>query len=151
MKQALDQAPDDPTALWLAGQGAREANDYQNAIYYWRQAEAGLADKPDFVMELRDLIASAKRAAASAGVEVEDPGSSVDLAKPAGIELRLSIAPELQSKVKPDEPLFIFAKAVDGPPMPLAAIRMTAGELPRRWSSPMPTCCAAASSPTTSS
>ena len=82
-------------------------------------------------MELRDLIASAKRAAASAGVEVEDPGSSVDLAKPAGIELRLSIAPELQSKVKPDEPLFIFAKAVDGPPMPLAAIRMTAGELPR--------------------
>ena len=131
VKQALDQAPDDPTALWLAGQGAREANDYQNAIYYWRQAEAGLADKPDFVMELRDLIASAKRAAASAGVEVEDPGSSVDLAKPAGIELRLSIAPELQSKVKPDEPLFIFAKAVDGPPMPLAAIRMTAGELPR--------------------
>ena len=131
VKQALDQAPDDPTALWLAGQGAREANDYQNAIYYWRQAEAGLADKPDFVMELRDLIASAKRAAASAGVEVEDPGSSVDLAKPAGIELRLSIAPELQSKVKQDEPLFIFAKAVDGPPMPLAAIRMTAGELPR--------------------
>ncbi len=131
VKQALDQAPDDPTALWLAGQGAREANDYQNAIYYWRQAEAGLADKPDFVMELRDLIASAKRAAASAGVEVEDPGSSVDLAKPAGIELRLSIAPELKSKVKPDEPLFIFAKAVDGPPMPLAAIRMTAGELPR--------------------
>ncbi|RTZ71525.1 MAG: c-type cytochrome biogenesis protein CcmI [Gammaproteobacteria bacterium] len=131
VKQALDQAPDDPTALWLAGQGAREANDYQNAIYYWRQAEAGLADKPDFVMELRDLIASAKRAAASAGVEVEDPGSSVDLAKQAGIELRLSIAPELQSKVKPDEPLFIFAKAVDGPPMPLAAIRMTAGELPR--------------------
>ena len=131
VKQALDQAPDDPTALWLAGQGAREVNDYQNAIYYWRQAEAGLADKPDFVMELRDLIASAKRAAASAGVEVEDPGSSVDLAKPAGIELRLSIAPELKSKVKPDEPLFIFAKAVDGPPMPLAAIRMTAGELPK--------------------
>ena len=131
VKQALDQAPDDPTALWLAGQGAREANDYQNAIYYWRQAEAGLADKPDFVMELRDLIASAKQAAASAGVEVEDPGSSVDLAKPAGIALKLTIAPELKSKVKPDEPLFIFAKAVDGPPMPLAAIRMTAGELPK--------------------
>lgn len=131
VRQALDQAPDDPTALWLAGQGAREANDYQNAIYYWRQAEAGLADKPDFVMELRELIASAKRAAASAGVEVEDPGSSVDLAKPVGIELQVSIAPELQEKVKPGEPLFIFAKAVNGPPMPLAAIRMTAGELPK--------------------
>jgi cytochrome c-type biogenesis protein CcmH len=132
VRQALDKAPDDPTALWLAGQGAREANDYQNAVYYWRQAEAGLADKPEFVMELRELIASAKRAAASAGVRVEDPGSSVDLAGPAGIELQVSIAPELKDKIQPGEPLFIFAKAVDGPPMPLAAIRMTAGELPKR-------------------
>lgn len=61
VRQALDKAPDDPTALWLAGQGAMEAGDYQNAIYYWRQAEAGLADKPDYVQELRTLIRQARR------------------------------------------------------------------------------------------
>ena len=131
VRQALDQEPDDTTALWLAGKGAWEAKDYQNAIYYWRQAEAGLADQPEYVQELRQLIARAKKEAASAGIEVEDPGSALDLAAPSGIELKLSLAPELADQVKPGEPLFIFAKAVDGPPMPLAAIRMTAGDLPR--------------------
>lgn len=131
VKQALDQQPDDTTALWLAGKGAWEAKDYQNAIYYWRQAEAGLADQPEFVLELRQLIAQAKQQAAAAGIAIEDPGSSVELDKPSGIELKLSISPELADRVKPEEPLFIFAKAVDGPPMPLAAIRMTAGELPK--------------------
>jgi len=131
VKRALEKAPEDSTALWLAGQGAREAGDYQNAIYYWRQAEAGLADQPEYVQELRGLIAAVKKAAASAGIEVEDPGSSVDLkAVVSGIELKVSLSPELKEKVKPDEPLFIFAKAPSGPPMPVAAIRMTAGELP---------------------
>ncbi|HHH12727.1 MAG TPA: c-type cytochrome biogenesis protein CcmI [Thiolapillus brandeum] len=131
VKQALEQAPEDTTALWLAGQGAREAGDYQNAVYYWRQAEAGLADQPEYVQELRGLIAAAKKMAASQGIEVEDPGSSVDLkAVASGIELKVSLSPELKEKVKPDEPLFIFAKAVNGPPMPVAAIRLAAGELP---------------------
>ena len=131
VKEALEKDPEDSIALWLAGQGAYQSGDYQNAIYYWRQAEAGLADKPESVMELRQLIAKAHRAAAAAGVEVEDPGSAVDLEKMRrGLTIELALDPKLQGEVKPGEPLFIFAKAPDGPPMPLAAIRMTAGELP---------------------
>ncbi|WP_296802271.1 c-type cytochrome biogenesis protein CcmI [Thiolapillus sp.] len=136
-RQALDKAPDDPTALWLAGQGAMEAGDYQNAIYYWRQAEAGLADKPDYVQELRTLIRQAKEVAAKAGVAIEDPGSSVaDSAQPAaagqGINLSVSLAPALQDKASPGDRLFIFAKQVQGPPMPVAAVRITAGDLPAK-------------------
>ncbi|HEC07431.1 MAG TPA: c-type cytochrome biogenesis protein CcmI [Thiolapillus brandeum] len=137
VRQALDKAPDDPTALWLAGQGAMEAGDYQNAIYYWRQAEAGLADKPDYVQELRTLIRQAKEVAAKAGVTIEDPGSSVaDSAQPVaagqGINLSVSLAPALQDKVSPGDRLFIFAKQVQGPPMPVAAVRITAGDLPAK-------------------
>ena len=33
-------------------------------------------------------------------------------------------------RVKADDTLFVFAKAVSGPPMPIAAIRRQAGELP---------------------
>ena len=135
VRQALDKAPDDPTVLWLAGQGAMEAGDYQNAIYYWRQAEAGLADKPDYIQELRTLIRQAKELAAKAGVTIEDPGSSIaDNAQPAaagqGIALSVSLAPALQDKVSPGDRLFIFAKQVQGPPMPVAAVRITAGDLP---------------------
>ncbi|BAO43472.1 c-type cytochrome biogenesis protein CcmI [Thiolapillus brandeum] len=141
VRQALDKAPDDPTALWLAGQGALEGGDYQNAIYYWRQAEAGLAEKPDYVQELRSLILQAKTAAAKAGVTVEDPGSAVAITgtdmptqQPAsagsGISLKIRLSPELKDKTSPGDRLFVFAKQVGGRPMPVAAIRLTAGDLP---------------------
>jgi cytochrome c-type biogenesis protein CcmH len=141
VRQALDKAPDDSTALWLAGQGAMEAADYQNAIYYWRQAEAGLAAKPEYVKELRTLILQAKTAANRAGVSVEDPGSSVvvqstapaaqqPVAATGGIPLRVRLSAELQDKVSPGDRLFIFAKQVSGRPMPVAAIRLTAADLP---------------------
>lgn len=169
VRQALDQEPEDPTALWLAGQGAMEAEDFQNAIYYWRQAEAGLADQPDYVQEIRTLIARAKEAAASAGIKLEDPGSSVpetasaaptseppgeaseaeqrsvsaedpgssvpvSAATPAkttsGITLSVSLDPSLQDMVSSGDRLFVFAKQVQGPPMPVAAVRIAAGELP---------------------
>ncbi|WP_456374760.1 c-type cytochrome biogenesis protein CcmI [Thiolapillus sp.] len=144
VRQALDKAPDDSTALWLAGQGAMETGDYQNAIYYWRQAEAGLADKPEYVQELRTLILQAKTAASKAGVEVEDPGSSVGAmvaaagangaaaAAPVEIQLEVKLSPALQDKVKPEDRLFVFAKQVGGRPMPVAAIRLTAGDLPAK-------------------
>lgn len=137
VRQALDKEPEDPTALWLAGQGAMEAADYQNAIYYWRQAEAGLADKPDYIQELRTLIRQAIEVAAKAGVSIEDPGSSIaETSQPAaagpGIALSVSLAPALQGKVSPGDRLFIFAKQVQGPPMPVAAVRITAGDLPAK-------------------
>ncbi len=145
VRQALDKEPDDPTALWLAGKGAVEAADYQNAIYYWRRAEAALADNADFVRELRNMIAQVKQAAAQAGAELDDPGSAVAgaaaqpaaMAQPAvaagaAIELSVSLAPGLQDKVNPGDRLFIFAKQVQGPPMPVAAVRITAGDLPAK-------------------
>lgn len=141
VRQALEKAPDDPTALWLAGQGAMEAQDYQNAIYYWRQAEAGLAEKPDYVQELRTLILQAKTAATKAGMTVEDPGSAVVVAGPgesaqqpaqasASISLKIRLSPELKDKTTPGDRLFVFAKQVGGRPMPVAALRLTAGDLP---------------------
>jgi cytochrome c-type biogenesis protein CcmH len=139
VRQALDKSPDDPTALWLAGQGAMESADYQNAVYYWRQAEAGLAEKQDYVQELRVLIRNAKAAAEKSGVELDDPGSSVaqvpskpaaPVAGSASIALSVTLSPALQDKVNPGDRLFIFAKQVKGSPMPVAAVRLTAGELP---------------------
>lgn len=128
VRQALDKDPDNVTALWIAGKGAMEQADYQNAIYYWRQAEAGLGDEPKMLAEMQRLIAELLQAAKAAGTTLDDPGSM--LAAAPGIQLNVTLSPELQSKLTGDELLFIFAKAVAGPPMPLAAIRRSAAELP---------------------
>ena len=130
VKQVLDKDPEDVTALWIAGKGAMEQADYQNAIYYWRQAEAGLGDNPEMLAEMQRLIAQLLQSAKTAGATIDDPGSMLTTATAAGVQLSVTLSPELQDKLTGNETLFIFAKAVAGPPMPLAAIRRTAGELP---------------------
>ena len=131
VKQALDTEPDNVTALWLAGKGAREAGDFQNALYYWRRAESGLADNPEMLGELRGQIAGLQGEAQAAGMELDDPGPMVvEAAAGKGIRLTVSLDSALAERAQPGDTLFIFAKAVDGPPMPVAALRHQAGELP---------------------
>ena len=43
------------------------------------------------------------------------------------------LAPALAAKVAPDDTLFIFARAVEGPRMPLAIIRLKASGLPKQF------------------
>ena len=62
-------------------------------------------------------------------------GSAPAAEKPAGgggVTVRgvVSITPELAKEMKPGDTLFIFAKASNGPPMPLAVLRKKAGDLP---------------------
>lgn len=128
--QVLDVDPDNITALWLAGNGSAAAKDYQNALYYWRRAEGELADKPEMLPEVRELIQNVKNAASAVGLTLDDPGSSVADTVVAGIALRVTLTEELKNELQASDRLFIFAKAVNGPPMPLAAIRKTAGDLP---------------------
>ncbi len=130
VRQVLDKDPKDVTALWIAGKGAMEQADYQNAIYYWRQAEAGLGDDPEMLAEMQRLIAQLLQSAKTAGATLDDPGFTTMAEALPGIQLSVTLSPELQDKLTGNETLFIFAKAVTGPPMPLAAIRRTAGELP---------------------
>ena len=46
------------------------------------------------------------------------------------IAIEVTIDPSLLKEIKENDVLFIFARAVSGPPMPLAAIKRQARELP---------------------
>lgn len=48
----------------------------------------------------------------------------------ARLTVRVELAAALKDKVKPDDTVFIFARASNGPPMPLAAKRVTVAQLP---------------------
>ena len=43
---------------------------------------------------------------------------------------QLSLSPELATKTSPNDTVFLFARAVNGPRMPLAAIRARVADLP---------------------
>lgn len=48
----------------------------------------------------------------------------------AHIAVHVQLAPALRAKVRPGDTLFVFARAVGGPPMPLAIARLQASALP---------------------
>jgi cytochrome c-type biogenesis protein CcmH len=69
--------------------------------------------------------ADAKAPAASTSVE---SGTS----DPVTVEVDVSIAPELAQRLSGQETVFVFARAVNGPPAPLAVKRFSVRQLPTR-------------------
>jgi cytochrome c-type biogenesis protein CcmH len=70
-------------------------------------------------------VVMAAAAAASA-----PPAAAAAAATVAGT---ITLAPDLKTRVSPDDTLFVFARAVDGPRMPLAILRKRARDLPLRF------------------
>lgn len=132
VKEALEKEPDHTTALWMAGQAAADQKQYLEAIDYWQRAAQGLQDDKEMLAELRTMIDEAVVLAKSAGMEVADV-SLPSLPEPLpgnSISIEVTIDPSLLQQIGENDVLFIFARAVSGPPMPLAAIKRQARELP---------------------
>jgi cytochrome c-type biogenesis protein CcmH len=119
--RALQIDPQNVKALALNGTAAFERKDFPAAADYWRRARA-LAPPGSGLVEAMDRnIAQAQTA--------QKPGSSATLAT-AQVSGTVRVAPALASRVAPGDTVFIFARASEGPRMPLAILKRKAGELP---------------------
>nr|WP_314615868.1 c-type cytochrome biogenesis protein CcmI [uncultured Pseudomonas sp.] len=119
--EALKADPNEVTSLGLRGIAAFEGERYQEAIDYWTRL---LAQLPE---------GDASRAALQGGIDRAAQRLGGDAGKPvtaARLKVRVELAAALKDKVKPDDTVFIFARAKNGPPMPLAAKRVTVAQLP---------------------
>lgn len=119
--EALKADPREVTSLGLRGIAAFEGERYQEAIDFWNRL---LAQLPE---------GDASRAALQGGIDraadkLKAGGGKV--AQAARLKVRVELAAALKDKVRPDDTVFIFARAVKGPPMPLAAKRVTVAQLP---------------------
>lgn len=127
----LQREPDHPRALMMLGFGASNAGDYEAALRAWRALLANLEPDGETARLLRENVARAERAltvASGDGESAADTGAA-DAGK-ASIAVSVEVASELESRVGPEDVLFVFAKAVNGPPMPLAAVRQRAQGFP---------------------
>ena len=128
--EALKADPQETTSLGLLGIASFEAGRFNDAVLFWRRLVAQLpADDPSRA-PLEGGIARALEQMASAGQSLPAEPAATAVAASASLKVRVSLAPALKDKVLPGDSVFIFAKASEGPPMPLAVKRLTVADLP---------------------
>ena len=124
LKRALAVDPNNVKALVLAGTAAFDRNDRTGAVRYWERALAVLPAESEMAQRVRASIAEAR------------PGEAAQTAKPAqprgGARVSgvVKVDPRLAGKIAPDDTVFIFARAAEGPRMPLAILRRQGRDLP---------------------
>ena len=144
--RALTIDPNHERALWFLGLAERQVGNVANAVHLWRRLAATMADDDAARDRLTQLIADAERSLAPAAMgSIASMGAEAAVVAPeggqaaeqavggntgAGITVTVSLSPAMAARATPDQAVFIFARAVNGPPMPLAVVRTTVGALP---------------------
>jgi cytochrome c-type biogenesis protein CcmH len=136
--QALKADPANLKALALAGTAAFERKDYPGAVGYWEKVVKAAPADSEFARLIGRSLEEARaladgRMPASALPEIMPPqpvAVSAPAAGAATLSGTVSLAPQLASRVRPDDTVFIFARAEKGPRMPLAILSKPFRELP---------------------
>ncbi|MBT9613314.1 MAG: c-type cytochrome biogenesis protein CcmI [Burkholderiales bacterium] len=118
--QALKLDPTNGKALYLAGFAAQEAGNPKLAIAHWEKLIAQLPPDSEGATVLRQNLAELKQ-------KIGSPASGQASASVSG---QVRLAAILKDKPSPQDTLFVFARAVEGPKMPLAMLRVQVKDLP---------------------
>jgi cytochrome c-type biogenesis protein CcmH len=131
IQQALALEPDHLKALALAGSAAMERGDFKAAIEHWTHARRVAPPDSPFASGLDGSIAEAR---AAAGLPPESSTASAAPApaatSAAPLQVTVTLAPALAGRLQPGDTLFVFARAAEGPRMPLAIARLAASAAP---------------------
>ena len=129
LERAVQQEPDNQRALWLLGISDFQQDRYADAAATWRRLQPLLEPGSSVAKAVAQQIAAAD---ARAGGSTPAPATSAAADAPTGPKLpvKVSLAPALKGKLQPGDTLFVYARAEQGPPMPLAVARLDAAHLP---------------------
>lgn len=163
IQQALVADPKSPKALALAASAEFAQGKFVEARGYWQRLLASVPPESESANEVREILSqldariaargglssggssmaalppssgapkSALKSASSPAVSTAPRPTVQKSASVAAITGTVKLSPSLAGRVAPGDVLFIFARAVDGPRMPLAIIRSTAADLPRSF------------------
>lgn len=130
VRKALEIDPRNLKALALSGTIFFERQDYRSAIGEWQKVLAQVPPDSNVANGIQGSIRDAESRLGSAG------GAAVPVAA-AGREVAINgvvaLDPSLAGKFAPTDTVFVFARAEQGPKMPLAIVRKTVADLPLRF------------------
>ncbi|HZR68706.1 MAG TPA: c-type cytochrome biogenesis protein CcmI [Burkholderiales bacterium] len=125
--RALALDPENVKANMLAGTVAFNKGDYAKATAHWERVLVRVPPDSELAQQVRGAIADAR----GAGTGGTTPPSAQPRATAAGrVRGTVTLAPALAAKAKPEDTVFVFARAAQGPRMPLAIVRKQVRDLP---------------------
>ena len=126
LERAVQLEPDNQRGLWLLGISQFQHDRYAEAATTWRKLQPMLEPGSTVAKAVAEQIAVADTRAGNPPVP---QGTPVPADGPA-LQVQVTLAPALKDQVKVGETLFVYARAEQGPPMPLAVARLDAAALP---------------------
>ncbi len=137
--EALRQDPNEATSLGLLGIAAFEDKRFQDAIDAWTQLSKSLDPQdPSYqaiqagIERARSSLAETPQASAETNATQDTAASEPAPATVSDYKLLIdvTISDEMLKQTSGTDTVFVFARAESGPPMPLAAKRLTVADLP---------------------
>ena len=139
IERALAVDPNHLKALSLAGTAAFNRKDYAGALRHWDKM-VGLAPSSEAVQQIQGGIDEARRMTGGAAPAASGKPGDARAAAPASTAAKaaaanairgtVSLAPALLAKTRPEDTLFVFARAAEGSRMPLAILKKQVKDLP---------------------
>lgn len=137
VKQALRIDPAHPKALAMAGTEAFNRKDFAGALVYWEKLLPLLPPDSELAKSVAGGIAEARQLGQikSAGTPpAKAAKKDVPVAGPGGgVSGRVTLSPALAAQAGPQDTLFVLARAVNGPRIPLAVKRARVADLPMEF------------------
>lgn len=127
--RALSLDPNNQKGLWLAGTAAFDRGDFNTAIGHWEHLLGQLPPGSQEAQAMTNNIAEARSKSGQAGAVTAPTAAD----QPAEIQGTVRLKPELAGRAAPSDTVFVFARAVQGPRMPLAIVRVQVKDLPLQF------------------
>lgn len=152
--KAYKLEPDNANVLWFAGVAEYQQGNYNQAINHLTQLLPLARSEEDVVKSIISIVAKSREQLIAAGEEMPELEELLGVKEMANAEAAAAVKPatassaapastantslnvavdvsaEVREKFAADDMVFIYAKAKQGPRMPLAVQRMTLAALP---------------------
>ncbi len=127
LERALKLDPNNDKVLSLSGSAAFERKDYKAAIRHWE----ALLKRPNVSGELAQALSAgiAEARALSTGKKIVAATSA-----PGRVSGTVTLDSVLRARAAPEDTVFVYARAAQGPRMPLAIVKVQVKDLPYNFS-----------------
>ncbi|PXV60855.1 cytochrome c-type biogenesis protein CcmH [Dyella jiangningensis] len=127
LERAVKIDPQSQRGLWLLGISQFQHDQYAEAAATWRTLQPQLDPGSNVAKAVQEQIAVAEARANGGKTAPETP--TAEAAQPS-LQVQVALSPSLKDKLAPGDTLFVYARAEQGPPMPLAVAKLDASALP---------------------